>query len=52
MTVSIAGSGDAAVLANKSLRVSIAGSGDVQYSGTAAEVRSSVAGSGRVTRKN
>lgn len=52
VTVSIAGSGDAVVQANKSLGVSIAGSGDVQYSGTAAEVRSSVAGSGRVTRKN
>jgi uncharacterized membrane protein len=51
VTVSIAGSGDATVQANKSLGVSIAGSGDVQYSGTATDVRSSVAGSGRVTKK-
>ena len=51
VTVSIAGSGDAVVQANKSLGVSIAGSGDVQYSGTATAVRSSVAGSGQVTKK-
>ena len=52
VTVSIAGSGDAVVQANKSLGVSIAGSGDVQYSGTATAVRSSVAGSGHVSKRN
>ncbi len=51
VSISIAGSGDAKVTANKALRVSIAGSGDVEYSGDATEVKSSVAGSGRVTRR-
>ena len=49
--VSIAGSGDARVTANKSLGVTIAGSGDVVYGGTATAVRTSVAGSGRATRR-
>jgi hypothetical protein len=51
VNVSIAGSGDAKVRANKSLGVSIAGSGDVEYSGAVTAVRSSVAGSGRVIRR-
>lgn len=51
VTVSIAGSGDAKVTANKSLKVSIAGSGDVVWSGSAVDVKSSVAGSGHVTRR-
>lgn len=49
--VSIAGSGDASVVANQSLSVSIAGSGDVRYSGSVAEVKSSVVGSGSVRRR-
>lgn len=51
VSVSIAGSGDAKLTANKSLKVSIAGSGDVLWSGAAVDVKSSVAGSGRVTRR-
>jgi hypothetical protein len=51
VTVSIAGSGDAKVTANKSLKVSIAGSGDVVWSGSAVDVKSSVAGSGHLTRR-
>jgi hypothetical protein len=51
VSVSIAGSGDASVNARKSLEVSVAGSGDVSYSGNPAQVRSSVAGSGSVTRR-
>ena len=51
VTVSIAGSGDAKVTANKSLKVKIAGSGDVVWSGTAVDVKSSVAGSGHLTRR-
>lgn len=50
-TVSIAGSGDAKVTANESLRVSIAGSGDVEYGGNATAVRTSVVGSGQVTKR-
>lgn len=51
VTISIAGSGDARVTANKSLGVTIAGSGDVVYGGAVTAVRSSVAGSGSVTRR-
>lgn len=51
VTISIAGSGDAKVTANKSLGVTIAGSGDVVYGGAVTAVRSSVAGSGSVTRR-
>lgn len=50
VTVSIVGSGDAQVTAHKSLTASVAGSGDVQYSGRATAIRSSVAGSGSITR--
>jgi Putative auto-transporter adhesin, head GIN domain len=50
VSVSIAGSGDAAVNAQKTLSVSIAGSGDVVYTGDAM-VKSSVAGSGSVKRR-
>lgn len=49
--VSIAGSGDAKVVANKALGVTIAGSGDVVYSGSAESIRTSVAGSGRITKR-
>jgi len=51
VSVSISGSGDAEVTANKTLSVSIAGSGDVAYRGTGTVVKSSVAGSGSVTRR-
>ena len=51
VAVSIAGSGDARVTANKSLGVTIAGSGDVVYGGAATAIRTSVAGSGRVSRR-
>jgi hypothetical protein len=51
VSVRIAGSGDANVTANKSLDVSVAGSGDVRYGGMVASVKSSVAGSGSITRR-
>ena len=51
VTISIAGSGNAKVTANKSLSVSIAGSGDVVYGGAATAVRSSVAGSGKISKR-
>lgn len=51
VTVSIAGSGDAQVTANRSLGVRIAGSGDVVYGGSVANARSTVAGSGTVSRR-
>ena len=50
VSVSIAGSGDASVHADKTLSVSIAGSGDVSYRGEA-QVKSSIAGSGSVNRR-
>jgi Putative auto-transporter adhesin, head GIN domain len=50
VTVSIAGSGDAKITANQSLSVKVAGSGDVVYGGAVKAVRTSVAGSGTVTR--
>jgi len=49
--VRIAGSGDANVTANKSLDVSVAGSGDVRYGGSANAVKTSMAGSGTLTRR-
>lgn len=49
--VSIAGSGDAKVTANASLSVSIAGSGDVRYRGRVNAVKTSIVGSGDVTRE-
>ena len=51
VSVSIAGSGDAGVTANKSLDVSVAGSGDMRYGGTVAAAKSCVAGSGSVRRR-
>jgi hypothetical protein len=50
VSVRIAGSGDADVTANLSLEASVAGSGDVRYRGNVSTVRSSVAGSGSITR--
>lgn len=51
VTVSIAGSGDAQVTANKSLTATVAGSGDVQYRGTATAIRTSVMGSGTISKR-
>ncbi len=51
VNVGIAGSGDADVTANKTLSVSIAGSGDVVYHGNGALLKSSIAGSGSVSRR-
>jgi hypothetical protein len=49
--VRVAGSGNAAVHASKSLDVSIAGSGDVTYGGDATKIKTSVAGSGHIGRQ-
>lgn len=49
--VRIAGSGDADVTANRSLDVSVAGSGDVRYGGAATDVKSSMVGSGSLSRR-
>jgi hypothetical protein len=51
VSVRIAGSGDANVTANKSLDVAVAGSGDVRYGGMVASVKSSMAGSGSISRR-
>lgn len=51
VSVDIAGSGNAEVMANKTLSVSVAGSGDVVYHGNGQIVKSSIAGSGSVTRR-
>lgn len=51
VTISIAGSGDASVNAAKSLTASIAGSGDVVYQGSPAILKTSVAGSGRISKR-
>ena len=51
VSVRIAGSGDADVTANKSLDVSVAGSGDVRYGGKVAAVKSSMVGSGSISRR-
>jgi hypothetical protein len=51
VTVAIAGSGDAEVTAHKTLAVSIAGSGDVVYHGNGSLTKSSIAGSGSVSRR-
>lgn len=51
VTVSIAGSGDAQVTANKSLSATVAGSGDVKYSGNATAIKTSVMGSGKISKR-
>ena len=51
VTVIIAGSGDANVTANQSLTAKVAGSGDIRYGGRATAIRSSVAGSGSISRR-
>ena len=48
LNVRIAGSGDAAVHATKSLTVGVMGSGDVQYRIGATEIHKTVIGSGSV----
>jgi Putative auto-transporter adhesin, head GIN domain len=49
--ISIAGSGNASVQANKTIAVSIAGSGDVEYVSAATITRSRIAGSGSVRQR-
>jgi hypothetical protein len=49
--VSIVGSGDASLTAQKTIKVSIAGSGNVEYGGGAALAKHSVAGSGAVRQR-
>jgi hypothetical protein len=49
--VRIAGSGDADVTANQSLDVAVAGSGDVRYGGKVSAVKTSMAGSGTLSRR-
>lgn len=51
VSVRIAGSGDARVVADRSLQVSIAGSGDVSYAGRAVDVTSAIVGSGALRRR-
>ena len=51
VSVSIAGSGDAQVFANKSLSATVAGSGDIRYSGNATDVKTTVMGSGRISKR-
>jgi hypothetical protein len=51
VSVGIAGSGDAEVTTHKTLAVSIAGSGDVVYHGNGTLTKSSIAGSGSVSRR-
>lgn len=51
VSVSIAGSGDVRVAANRGLRVAIAGSGDVAYTGNPATLKTSIAGSGTVSKR-
>lgn len=51
VSISIAGSGNATVTANKSLTATIAGSGDVRYRGSAADLKTTVMGSGTVRKE-
>ncbi len=50
--VDVAGSGKATIHVAKSLKVDISGSGNVFYSGDATDIKTSTAGSGRVTKVN
>ena len=50
VTASIAGSGDAQVTANKRMHATVAGSGDLRWSGSATDVRSSTMGSGTIKK--
>jgi hypothetical protein len=50
--VSIVGSGDIYINARKSLKVDIAGSGDVYVYGNPADIKTDIAGSGRVKKMN
>ena len=51
VSVTIAGSGDASVTAQKTLSVAIAGSGDVDYGGGAVVTNKRIAGSGSVRQR-
>lgn len=48
-TVSIAGSGDAKVVSNKSLKARVAGSGDIEYRGNPEKEDTKVSGSGTIS---
>lgn len=48
-TVSIAGSGDAEVVSNKSLKARVAGSGDIEYRGNPDKEDTKVSGSGSIS---
>ncbi|PWK17375.1 head GIN domain-containing protein [Xanthomarina spongicola] len=50
--VSLAGSGDAEVVSNKSLKARVAGSGDIEYSGNPEKEDTKVAGSGSISKNN
>ncbi|WP_455169013.1 head GIN domain-containing protein [Aegicerativicinus sediminis] len=47
--VSVAGSGDAEVVSNKSLKARVAGSGDIRYKGNPEKEDTKVAGSGKIS---
>ncbi|MBM3440922.1 MAG: DUF2807 domain-containing protein [Bacteroidetes bacterium] len=49
--INIAGSGDAWVFASKVLEARVAGSGDIHYYGQPAEIKTSVAGSGKLIKQ-
>jgi Putative auto-transporter adhesin, head GIN domain len=51
VSISIAGSGNASVQANKTLAISVAGSGDVEYGGPATITKSRLAGSGSIRQR-
>ena len=50
--VTLAGSGDAEVVSNKSLKARVAGSGDIEYSGNPEKEDTKVAGSGSISKNN
>ena len=51
LDIRVTGSGDDNVTANQSLTAAVAGSGDIRYGGRATAIRSSVAGSGSISRR-
>jgi len=48
-TVSVAGSGDAKVVSNKSLKARVAGSGDIEYKGNPEKEDTKISGSGSIS---
>ncbi len=48
-TVSIAGSGDASVVSNESLKARVSGSGDIEYKGNPTKEDTKVSGSGSIS---